>query len=93
MYANLPFLSRASGSARSINLVREENQLAFTCCLLPCGLAPRGQTPKLRYPFWEHLSMISAIMPEGKLFTMTQTAAFDGIIQVFIRQVYADVYV
>lgn len=40
--------------------------------------APRGQTPELRYPFWEHLSMISAITPEGQLFTMTRTAAFDG---------------
>jgi transposase len=49
--------------------------------LLPAAVrtyAPRGQTPELRYPYWEHLSMISAITPDGRLFTMTQEAAFDG---------------
>ena len=40
--------------------------------------APRGETPVLRYPFWEHLSMISAITPEGKLYTMMREHAFDG---------------
>jgi transposase len=40
--------------------------------------APRGQTPVLRYRYWEHLSVISAITPEGKLYTMTQDKAFDG---------------
>jgi transposase len=49
--------------------------------LLPAAVltwAPRGQTPILRYPLWEHVSMISAITPEGKLYTMTRAAAFDG---------------
>jgi transposase len=32
----------------------------------------------LRYRYWEHLSVISAITPEGKLYTMTQDKAFDG---------------
>ena len=32
----------------------------------------------LRYPFWEHLSMISAITPDGKLYTTMQERAFDG---------------
>lgn len=40
--------------------------------------APRGQTPILKYPPWEHLSVISAITPEGKLYTYTQEKAFDG---------------
>ena len=40
--------------------------------------APRGQTPVLRYRYWEHLSVISAITPEGKLYTMTQDKAFDS---------------
>ena len=49
--------------------------------LLPAAVrtyAPRGQTPELRYPYWEHLSMISAITPEGRLFTMTREDSFDG---------------
>jgi transposase len=32
----------------------------------------------LRYPYWEHLSMISAITPEGNLYTMMQEQAFDS---------------
>lgn len=40
--------------------------------------APRGQTPVLHYPYWEHLSVISAITSEGELYTMTREKAFDG---------------
>lgn len=40
--------------------------------------APRGETPVLRYRYWEHLSVISAITPDGKLYTTTRQAAFDG---------------
>jgi transposase len=40
--------------------------------------APRGETPVLRYPYWEHLSMISAITPEGNLYTTMQEQAFDS---------------
>jgi transposase len=40
--------------------------------------APQGETPVLRYRPWDHLSVISAITPEGKLYTMTRDAAFDG---------------
>ena len=40
--------------------------------------APRGQTPVLKYPPYEHLSVISAITPAGKLFTMTQKESFKG---------------
>jgi hypothetical protein len=35
--------------------------------------APRGQTPILRVPLtWDHLSVISAITPDGRLFMMIQ---------------------
>lgn len=40
--------------------------------------APEGETPVLRYRYWEHLSVISAITPDGKLYTMTRDTAFDG---------------
>jgi hypothetical protein len=49
--------------------------------LLPAAVrtyAPRGETPVLRYRFWEHVSVISAITPEGKLYTMLQEESFDG---------------
>ena len=49
--------------------------------LLPAAVrtyAPRGQTPVLKYPFWQHLSMISAITPQGKLYTQTRAQSFDG---------------
>lgn len=50
--------------------------------LLPAAVrtyAPRGQTPILRVPLsWDHLSVISAITPDGHLFSMTQTVAFKG---------------
>ena len=51
-------------------------------CLLPAAVgtyAPRGQTPLLRVPLtWEHVSVISAITPDGRLFMMTQSLAFRG---------------
>ncbi len=49
--------------------------------MLPAAVrtyAPCGETPELRYRFWEHLSVISAITPQGKLYTMTQEQAFKG---------------
>lgn len=50
--------------------------------LLPAAVrtyAPSGQTPILRVPLvWDHLSVISAITPDGRLFTMSQTCAFNG---------------
>ena len=51
--------------------------------LLPAAVrtyAPRGQTPILRVPLsWDHLSAISVITPKGRLLTMVQEQAFDGI--------------
>jgi len=40
--------------------------------------APRGQTPELRYRYWEHVSVISAITPDGRLYTLTQAESFKG---------------
>ena len=41
--------------------------------------APSGQTPILKTPCrYKHLSVMSAITPDGRLFTWTQTKAFDG---------------
>lgn len=41
--------------------------------------APRGQTPILRVPLrWEHLSVIGAITPLGKLYTWVQERSVNG---------------
>ena len=50
--------------------------------LLPMSVrtyAPCGQTPLLRVPLTrDHLSAISGITPDGKLYMMVQDTAFDG---------------
>lgn len=50
--------------------------------LLPMAVrtyAPRGETPLLRVPLTrDHLSAISAVTPQGKLYMMVQDTAFDG---------------
>ena len=49
--------------------------------LLPAAVrtyAPQGETPVLRYRYWDHVSAISAITPAGKLYTGTQETSFDG---------------
>jgi transposase len=50
--------------------------------------APRGQTPILRAPLsYDHLSVISAITPDGRLFTHLQDQAFRGpAIVAFLQQ-------
>lgn len=41
--------------------------------------APKGQTPLLRVPLtWDHLSVIGAITPDGKLYVHMQNKAFKG---------------
>lgn len=40
--------------------------------------APQGETPILRYRYWEHLSVISAVTPAGQLYTTTRPESFDG---------------
>jgi len=51
--------------------------------LLPMAVrtyAPRGETPLLRVPLTrDHLSAISGITPQGKLYMMVQNTAFDGL--------------
>lgn len=51
--------------------------------LLPMAVrtyAPRGETPLLRVPLTrDHLSAISGITPQGKLYMMVQDTAFDGL--------------
>lgn len=50
--------------------------------------APRGQTPMLQAPLThDHLSVISAVTPDGRLFTHVQEEAFKGpAIVAFLRQ-------
>jgi DDE superfamily endonuclease len=60
--------------------------------LLPAAVrtyAPRGQTPILRVPLtWDHLSVISAITPDGRLLMRTQNVAFKGAAMVrFLKHV------
>jgi transposase len=41
--------------------------------------APRGQTPVLRFPLTrDHFSVIGAITPDGKLYTLIQEGSFKG---------------
>lgn len=51
--------------------------------------APVSQTPILRAPLsHDHLSVISAVTPDGRLFTRIQEAAFRGdTVVAFLRQV------
>lgn len=55
--------------------------------------APVGQTPVLRTPLkYDHLSVISAVTPDGRLFTHIQDTAFRGpAIVAFLRQLLRQV--
>jgi transposase len=55
--------------------------------------APRGQTPVLRVPLRrDHLAAISAVTPDGRLFTHIQREAFRGPASVaFLRQLLRQV--
>jgi transposase len=55
--------------------------------------APRGQTPVLRAPLThDHLSVISAVTPDGRLLTHVQEKAFRGpAIVAFLRQILRQV--
>ena len=50
--------------------------------------APRGQTPRLQVPLTrDHLSVISGVTADGRLFTHSQDTAFTGAAVVgFLRQ-------
>jgi transposase len=65
--------------------VQEERTLIFIdeagFYLLPMAVrtyAPCGETPVLRYRYWKHVAAISAITPEGNLYTQMQESSFDG---------------
>ncbi len=78
--------SKAHAEGRTILFVDEA---AFY--LLPFvarTYAPRGRTPVLRVPLThDHLSVISAVTPEGRLFVHVQDAAVRGpAIVAFLRQ-------
>jgi transposase len=55
--------------------------------------APRGQTPVLRVPLTrDHLSAISGITPEGRLFLQVRPASYDsaavvGFLRVLLRKI------
>ncbi len=55
--------------------------------------APRGQTPVLRAPLTrDHLSAISGLTPDGRLFTHVQSVAFRGpAVVTFLRQLLRQV--
>ena len=83
-------MARPSSKAR-----KEERTILFldeaAFYLLPFvsrTYAPRGQTPVLRSPLTrDHLSVISAVAPDGRLFTRVQEQAFRGpAIVAFHRQ-------
>lgn len=67
---------KASAEGRTIVFVDEAGFYLLAAAVYTW--APRGQTPILKYPMWEHLSTISAITPDGKLYTWIQEHAFKG---------------
>jgi transposase len=88
-------LARPSSKARA-----EERTILFVdeagFYLLPFvarTYAPVGQTPVLRAPLsHDHLSVISALTPDGRLFTHSQEAAFRGpAVVAFLRQLLRQV--
>jgi transposase len=90
-----PNLARPSSKARE-----EDRTILFVdeagFYLLPFVVrtyAPVGQTPILRAPLTrDHLAAISALAPNGRLFTHVQTEAFRGpAIVAFLRQLLRQV--
>ena len=83
--------SKAQAEDRTILFVDEAafNLLPFVARTY----APRGQTPILRVPLTrDHLSAISAVTPDGRLFTHVQRQAFRGpAIVAFLRQLLRQV--
>jgi len=80
---------KAEADGRTVVWVDES---AFS--LLPAVVrtyAPRGRTPVLRVPLTrDHLSVISAITPDGKLVLLTQDRAYTSAdIVIFLRHLLA----
>jgi transposase len=70
--------------------------------LLPMAVrtwAPRGQTPILRVPLTrDHLSSISGITPEGRLFLQVRPCSYDsaavvGFLRVLLRKISGKIVV
>ena len=68
---------KARREGRTIVFVDESGFYLLAACVRT--FAPRSQTPILRWPLTrDHLSVISAITPDGKLYVMIQEVAFRG---------------
>jgi transposase len=78
--------SKAEAEARTILFVDEAG--FYPLPFVARTYAPQGQTPVLRAPLThDHLSAISAITADGRLFTHVQDAAFRGpAVVAFLRQ-------
>ncbi len=83
--------SKAAEEARTILFVDEAG--FYLLPFVARTYAPVGQTPVLRAPLsHDHLSVISALTPDGRLFTHVQEAAFRGpAIVAFLRQLLRQV--
>ena len=68
---------KAKAEGRTIVFVDEAGFYLLAAAV--ATYAPRGQTPILRVPLtWDHLSVIAAITPDGKLYVTIQDWAFKG---------------
>jgi transposase len=83
--------SKAQAEARTILFVDEAG--FYLLPFVARTYAPRGQTPVLRVPLSrDHLAAISAVTPDGRLFTHVQEEAFRGpAIVAFLRQLLRQV--
>ena len=83
--------SKAEAEKRTILFVDEAG--FYLLPFVARTYAPRGQTPVLRAPLTrDHLSAISAVTPDGRLFTHVQQEAFRGpAIVAFLRQLLRQV--
>lgn len=68
---------KAEREGRTIVFIDEAGFYLLAAAVLT--YAPKGQTPLLRVPLtWDHLSIIGAITPAGKLYIHIQDKAFNG---------------
>ncbi len=68
---------KAEREGRTIVFIDEAGFYLLAAAVLT--YAPKGQTPILNVPLsWDHLSVIAAITPEGKLYVYIQDKAFKG---------------
>jgi transposase len=83
--------SKAQAEERTILFVDEAG--FYPLPFVARTYAPCGQTPVLRAPLsYDHLSAISGITPDGRLFTHIQDEAFRGpAIVAFLRQLLRQV--